>query len=241
MNPFFFNLGRARGPLAVGDAVLTPEDVFVLMGDGMDQGCFAVQPRNLNLGYFKAEGSAAWRERLVRRFAPRGLVDASGEPCDELAEALGPLDGHGVHIGDGDCPGPKDPVEHRTAVVCLSADLSRATAVVRCGRGFRLRPFPADRALWEAEFLDVFGLAGSYAPAERAQHYIGGGVDLRDTTFSDALKRGGAGGGALLVRRARRPGQLPARARLGAGQPPHPRHLRQDPEVHRPARERVPR
>ncbi len=192
MNPFFFNLGRARGPLAVGDAVLTPEDVFVLLGESLDLGYFAAQPRNLNLGYFKAEGSAAWRERLVRRFAPRGLVDASGEPCDELAEALVPVSGNGVYVGDGRSPGAGNPVDRRTAVVCLSADLSRATAVVRCGRGFRLRPFPADRSLWEAEFLDVFGLAGSYAPAERAQHYIGGGVDLRDTTFSDALKGGPA-------------------------------------------------
>lgn len=67
MNPFFFNLGRARGPLAVGDAVLTPEDVFVLMGDGMDQGCFAAQPRNLSLGCFKAGGRGALRGPGPRR------------------------------------------------------------------------------------------------------------------------------------------------------------------------------
>ena len=59
MNPFFFNLGRARGPLAVGDAVLAPEDVFVLLGESLDLGYFAAQPRNLNLGYFAAEGRVA--------------------------------------------------------------------------------------------------------------------------------------------------------------------------------------
>lgn len=77
MNPFFFNLGRARGPLAVGDAVLTPEDVFVLMGDGMDQGCFAVQPRNLNLGYFKAAGRVALRGPGLRRARETVLKETS--------------------------------------------------------------------------------------------------------------------------------------------------------------------
>ena len=102
-----------------------------------------------------------------------------------------PLAGHGVFIADGDSPDRDDPIEHRTAVLCLTSDLSRATAVVRDGRGFRLRPFPEERALWEAEFLDLFGLSDRFAWAERAQHYIGGGVQLEDSTFSDALKGGG--------------------------------------------------
>ena len=189
MFPFFKR--RDDGPLSVEDAVFTPEDIFVLLGESLDLGCFAAQPRNLNLGRFKAEGSAAWRERLVKRFGPRGLVDDSGEPCPRLQAALAPLAGHGVFIADGDSPDRDDPVEHRTAVLCLTPDLSRATAVVRDGRGFRLRPFPEERALWEAEFLDLFGLSDRFAWAERAQHYIGGGVRLEDSTFSDALKGGG--------------------------------------------------
>lgn len=101
---FSFFKRRKEGPLAVEDAVFTPEDIFVLLGESLDLGCFAAQPRNLNLGRFKAEGSSAWRERLVRRFGPRDLVDDSGEPCPRLQAVLAPLAGHGVFIADGDSP-----------------------------------------------------------------------------------------------------------------------------------------
>ena len=187
---FSFFKKRDDGPLAVEDVVLSPEDVFVLLGESLDLGYFAAQPRNLDLDRFVKEGSSAWRERLVGRFAPRGLVDAAGEPCPELARALEPLCGNGVCVGDGDRPGRDNPVDRRSAVVCLTPDLSRATAVVRSGRGFRLRPFPADRSLWESEFLDLYGFSRFFAWAEQSQHYIGGGLRLEDATFSDALKAG---------------------------------------------------
>lgn len=190
MFPFFKR--REEGPLAVEDAVFTSEDIFVLLGESLDLGCFAAQPRNLNLGRFKAEGSAAWRERLVRRFEPRGLVDASGEPVPELARALEPLHGHGAFVGDGRIPHRTNPVDGRTAVLCLMSDLSRATAVVRSGRGFRLRPFPGDRSLWEAEFLGLYGLEHRFAWAERSQHFIEGEFRLDDASFTQALKAGEA-------------------------------------------------
>ena len=139
MFPFFKR--RDEGPLAVEDAVFTPEDIFVLLGESLDLGCFAAQLRNLNLGRFKAEGSAAWRERLVKRFEPRGLVDGLGRPCPELAYALEPLKEKGVFIGDGNIPSATDPVEKRTAVICFSPGLDNATCVVRQGRGFVSVPF----------------------------------------------------------------------------------------------------
>ncbi len=190
MFPFFKR--HDEGPLAVEDAVFTSEDIFVLLGESLDLGCFAAQPRNLNIGRFKAEGSAAWRERLVRRFEPRGLVDASGEPVPELARALEPLHGHGAFVGDGRIPHRTNPVDGRTAVLCLIPDLSRATAVVRSGRGFRLRPFPDDRSLWEAEFLGLYGLEHSFTWAERSQHFIEGEFRLDDASFTQALKAGEA-------------------------------------------------
>ena len=190
MFPFFKR--RDEGPLAVEDAVFTPEDIFVLLGESLDLGCFAAQPRNLNLGRFKAEGSSAWRERLVKRFEPRGLVDASGEPVPELARALEPLRGHGAFVGDGRIPHRTNPVDGRTAVLCLMPDLSRATAVVRSGRGFRLRPFPGDRSLWEAEFLGLYGLEHRFTWAERSQHFIEGEFRLDDASFTQALKAGEA-------------------------------------------------
>ena len=187
---FSFFKRRDEGPIAVEDAVFTPEDVFVLLGESLDLGCFAAQPRNLNLGRFKAEGSAAWRERLIKRFGPRGLVDGEGEPCPELACALEPLHGHGAFIGDGLLPQRDNPVDTRTATVCFMSDFSRATAIVKSGRGFRLRPFPEDRSLWEAFFLDLYGLAASFAWAEQSQHFIEGEFSLDDATFVRALKLG---------------------------------------------------
>ena len=188
MFPFFKR--RDEGPLAVEDAVFTPEDVFVLLGESLDLGCFAAQPRNLNLGYYKAEGASAWRKRLVSRFEEKGLVDDAGRPTPDLLRALEPLLGKGLYIGDGDRPGPEDPVERRTAVLCLTPDLSRATAVVKDGRGFRLRPFPDDPSLWEAEFLRLYNLTGLFCWAERSQSYLGGGLNLEDSSFSNALKGG---------------------------------------------------
>ena len=188
MFPFFKR--RDEGPLVVEDAVFTPEDIFVLLGESLDIGCFAAQPRNLDLGRFKVEGSSAWRERLVKRFEPRGLVDASGEPVPELARALEPLRGHGAFVGDGRIPHRTNPVDGRTAVLCLMPDLSRATAVVRSGRGFGLRPFPDDRSLWEAEFLSLYGLERRFTWAERSQHFIEGDFRIDDTSFTRALKAG---------------------------------------------------
>ena len=180
--------------MAVDEAVFTPEDIFVLLGESLDLGCFAAQPRNLNLGYYKAEGASAWRKRLISRFEARGLVDDAGRPTPELLRALEPLVGSGLYIGDGDRPGPKDPVEHRTAVLCLAPDLSRATAVVKDGRGFRLRPFPDDPSLWEKEFLRLYNLTGLFCWAGHSQNYLGGGLNLEDSSFSDALKDGTGGG-----------------------------------------------
>ena len=187
---FSFFKRREEGPLAVEDAVFTSEDIFVLLGESLDLGYFAAQPRNLNLGRFKVEGSAAWRERLIKRFGPRGLVDGEGEPCPELACALEPLHGHGAFIGDGTLPQRDNPVDTRTATVCFMSDFSRATAIVKSGRGFRLRPFPEDRSLWEAFFLDLYGLAASFAWAEQSQHFIEGEFSLDDATFVRALKLG---------------------------------------------------
>ena len=188
MFPFFKR--RDEGPLAVEDAVFTPEDIFVLLGESLDLGYFAAQPRNLNLGRFKAEGSSAWRERLIKRFESRGLVDGSGEPCLELARALEPLHGHGMFIGDGPLPQRSGPVDARTATVCFMPDYSRATAVVKSGRGFRVRPFPEAHSLWEASFLDLYGLSSSFSWAEQSQHFIEGGFRLDDVTFVRALKLG---------------------------------------------------
>ena len=187
---FSFFKRQEEGPLAVEDAVFTSEDIFVLLGESLDLGYFAAQPRNLNLGRFKVEGSAAWRERLIKRFGPRGLVDGEGEPCPELACALEPLHGHGAFIGDGLLPQRDNPVDTRTATVCFMSDFSRATAIVKSGRGFRLRPFPEDRSLWEAFFLDLYGLAASFAWAEQSQHFIEGEFSLDDATFVRALKLG---------------------------------------------------
>ena len=188
MFPFFKR--RDEGPLAVEDAVFTPEDIFVLLGESLDLGYFAAQPRNLNLGRFKAEGSSAWRERLIKRFESRGLVDGSGEPCLELARALEPLHGHGMFIGDGPLPQRSSPVDARTATVCFMPDYSRATAVVKSGRGFRVRPFPEAHSLWEASFLDLYGLSSSFSWAEQSRHFIEGGFRLDDVTFVRALKLG---------------------------------------------------
>ena len=188
MFPFFKR--RDEGPIAVEDAVFTSEEIFVLLGESLDIGCFAAQPRNLNLGYYKAEGASAWRKRLVSRFEEKGLVDDAGRPTPDLLRALEPLLGKGLYIGDGDRPGPEDPVERRTAVLCLTPDLSRATAVVKDGRGFRLRPFPDDPSLWEAEFLRLYNLTGLFCWAERSQSYLGGGLNLEDSSFSNALKGG---------------------------------------------------
>ena len=188
MFPFFKR--RDEGPLAVEDAVFTSEDIFVLPGESLDLGCFAAQPRNLNLARFKAEGSSAWRERLVKRFEPRGLVDGLGRPCPELAYALEPLKEKGVFIGDGNIPSATDPVEKRTAVICFSPGFDNATCVVRQGRGFCLRPFSQDSGTRELEFLSAYGLEGLYCPTVRSQHFIRGDYRLSDTSLVDSLSRG---------------------------------------------------
>lgn len=113
-----------------------------------------------------------------------------GRPCPELACALEPLHGHGMFIGDGPLPQRSSPVDARTATVCFMPDYSRATAVVKSGRGFRVRPFPEAHSLWEASFLDLYGLSSSFSWAEQSQHFIEGGFRLDDVTFVRALKLG---------------------------------------------------
>ena len=44
--------------------------------------------------------------------------------------------------------------------------------------------------MWEASFLDLYGLSSSFSWAEQSQHFIEGGFRLDDVTFVRALKLG---------------------------------------------------
>ncbi len=143
-------------------------DLFALLG-GLDQGMLAcplqTTPYDEEAGY----PLKAWRRRLIDRFEPLGIVDAAGNPCDELAWALEPLKTPGIVITDGNkLADPDDPdASARSFAVVRSG--GRASAIVRAG-GFRggwlVMPFGTEDT-WDEAFRDLLGFKKPFAPARR--------------------------------------------------------------------------
>lgn len=127
------------------------EDLFTLMG-GFDLGYVACNTNNLDGNAVMRDQAykGAWRRNLVNRYHAAGWVDAEGNPNEELGRWVRLISSPGVVIMN-------DKYEHGTVEVVFNG--SEACAVVKAP-GFRggyfLRPFPADRSLWEAEFDKVF-------------------------------------------------------------------------------------
>ncbi len=145
----------AEAPLA--EARFSSEDLFVLLGGG-DSGQFAVDEYAVDFDRWAREGAAAWRRAMAARLAPTGLVDASGEPCDELAEALWPLNKPGVTVEDGS---PRLSARERDGrAVSAVFYQGRATALRRApGRrgGFTVHPL-GDPDGWDARFRELVWL-----------------------------------------------------------------------------------
>ncbi|MBE6468976.1 MAG: hypothetical protein E7001_03215 [Coriobacteriaceae bacterium] len=150
----------------------TREDIFLLAG-GFDSMGFALTQFTFDIvGYARHRG-APWREDMVARLAPLGLVDASGTPSDELAAAVGPLSSLGVMFTDGDHPtSRRDP---RTASVSIDGD--RATALVKADRrgGFRIVPL-GERSTWPGKVERIFGLPPVFPAPEPASYRFSIGV-----------------------------------------------------------------
>ncbi|AEB06151.1 hypothetical protein Corgl_0021 [Coriobacterium glomerans PW2] len=190
MDPFFFLRPREEEPLTLQTAVFTPQEVFTLMDGGFELGMFAAHQMNINMRFYKSHGLGPWREALIERLAPAGLMDRSGEPCPELAEALAPLRSLGSFVGDGDLVDMDTTRDVRSCVVSVDETWSRATAVVRAHGGFRLVPFGPDRSWWPVIFERVFRLEGRYLPSKWSQHEIHGGFKRKDEEFDHALRGG---------------------------------------------------
>ena len=171
----------------------TREDVFLLAG-GIDTMGFALTEFTFDIvGYARHRG-APWREDMVARLAPLGLVDASGTPSDELAAAVGPLSSLGVMIADGGYPtSRRDP---RTASVSIDGD--RATALVRADRrgGFRIVPL-GERSTWPGKVERIFGLPPVFPAPEPASYRFSPGVS---DWVLPALKAGDIGSAAAACR-----------------------------------------
>ncbi|MBE6468975.1 MAG: hypothetical protein E7001_03210 [Coriobacteriaceae bacterium] len=150
----------------------TREDIFLLIG-GVDSMGLALTQFTFDIvGYARHRG-APWREDMVARLAPLGLVDASGTPSDELAAAVGPLSSLGVMIADGHYP--KSRRDTRTASVTIDGD--RATALVKADRrgGFRIVPL-GERSTWPGKVERIFGLPPVFPAPEPASYRFSANV-----------------------------------------------------------------
>lgn len=130
---------------------LSSEDLFTLMG-GMDTCMVACNPKTIDFALVAAQNPQrdAWRRNVVNRYQGFGLVDAGGNPNEELGRALAALSAAGVAVFDGK-------VGDSTSGVVVSEQ--GACGIVKApgfGGGFFLRPFPEDRVAWPAAFRQVF-------------------------------------------------------------------------------------
>lgn len=191
----------AEAPLA--EARFSSEDLFVLLGGG-DSGQFAVDEYAVDFDRWAREGAAAWRRAMAARLAPTGLVDASGEPCDELAEALWPLNKPGVTVEDGS---PRLSARERDGrAVSAVFYQGRATALRRApGRrgGFTVHPLGGPEG-WDARFrgLSFISPVGPAPIPERivckTDPAIGEAIVRNDAAWLDAFcARHGSDGRAL--------------------------------------------
>lgn len=191
----------AEAPLA--EARFSSEDLFVLLGGG-DSGQFAVDEYAVDFDRWAREGAAAWRRAMAARLAPTGLVDASGEPCGELAEALWPLNKPGVTVEDGS---PRLSARERDGrAVSAVFYQGRATALRRApGRrgGFTVHPLGGPDG-WDARFrgLSFISPVGPAPIPERivckTDPAIGEAIVRNDAAWLDAFcARHGSDGRAL--------------------------------------------
>ena len=186
----------APAEVPLTEARFSSEDLFVLLGGG-DSGQFAVDEYAVDFDRWAREGAAA-------RLAPTGLVDASGEPCDELAEALWPLNKPGVTVEDGS---PRMSARERDGrAVSAVFYRGRATALRRApGRrgGFTVHPLGAPEG-WDERFRELVWLPPlSPAPIPdrivcRPDPGIGEAIVRNDAAWLDAFcARHGSDGRAL--------------------------------------------
>lgn len=193
----------APAEVPLTEARFSSEDLFVLLG-GMDSGRFAVDEHGFDFGSWEREGAAAWRRAMAARLAPTGLVDASGEPCDEPAEALWPLNKPGVTVEDG---APRMSARERDGrAVSAVFYRGRATALRRApGRrgGFTVHPLGAPEG-WDARFreLSFISPVGPAPIPERivckTDPAIGEAIVRNDAAWLDAFcARRGSDGRAL--------------------------------------------
>ena len=164
----FLNKRAEDKRLELAKTRFSSTDLFALLG-GLDQGMLAcplqTTPYDEEAGY----PLKAWRRRLVGRFEPLGIVDAAGNPCDELAWALEPLKTPGIVITDGNKLADPDDPDASTRSFTVVRSGGRASAIVRAG-GFRggwlVMPFGTEDT-WDEAFRDLLGLKKPFAPARR--------------------------------------------------------------------------
>ena len=127
------------------------QDLFTLMG-GFDLGMVACNTHNLDGDAVmrRQAHKGPWRRDLVNRYQASGWVDAEGNPNEELGRMVRLISSPGVVVMN-------DKYEEGTAEVVTDGEA--ACGVVKA-QGFRggyfLKPFPADKSLWEARFQEIF-------------------------------------------------------------------------------------
>lgn len=148
----FFRKKVDLAELPLEQVRFSSEDLFCLLG-GLDTCMTACDPSVFTHDLIDATHPERdeWRRNLVNRYQAAGWVDAEGNPNDELARALAPLAAMGLAIADS-----TSGLSKRVGITISEAG---ATAVVHArgiGKGWFLRPFPADRSQWPAFFRGLF-------------------------------------------------------------------------------------
>lgn len=161
-----FSFKTLTGNLPLEQMRFDETDIFALLG-GTDTGLLACP---LYATPQVPEGGdllAKCKQRLAHRYEQSGYVDADGNPCEELAQIIYPLNKPGQLLADGDLDNgflrtaPDGGDDRRWAVVVYEGCASAVVRAPGFRGGFYLRSL-GDRDQWEERFLELSGFGKTF-------------------------------------------------------------------------------